>query len=196
MAYQQWWFQYYLKSHPGQSFSVLVWGPIPILGLIPDGIIGVYKLHSSVRPHSNFESLTFTSVFKWTYRKSLVKSQSRGCCWTDQPSFVAVKAEHGTKQRTCNVTRELVQEKHFSQQNHERPYATTTAGSLRIAEWRKKCHARLGIPGLVWHFFLSFCCPESSSCKISIDSINAKQYNNNYYYYYIFMFFLNKHKAT
>ena len=45
-------------------------------------------------------------------------------------------------------------------------------------------------------FFLSFCCPESSICKISIDSINAKQYNNNYYYYYVFMFFLNKHKAT
>ena len=39
------------------SFSVLVWGPIPILGLIPDGIIGVYKLHSGFRPHSNCESL-------------------------------------------------------------------------------------------------------------------------------------------
>ena len=46
------------KSHPpGLSFLYPCVGPIAVLGLISDGIIGYIKLHSSVRPHSNLESL-------------------------------------------------------------------------------------------------------------------------------------------
>ena len=54
------------SNHLVRVFLCPCVGPIPILGLIPDGIIGVSKLHSSVRPHSNLES---------------AKSQSIVCYW-------------------------------------------------------------------------------------------------------------------
>ena len=71
------------KSYPGQSFLCPCVGPIPILGLISDGVIGYIKLHSSVRPHSNLESLQIVFMVLGGYSPLLCRQRSIWVWFTD-----------------------------------------------------------------------------------------------------------------